>query len=87
MTTYEQGVKDAESRITALLDEYDIEELIGGGYILKPRWVMPDKSWKGVQHKTGSVSSYWRNGCRCDACRAFASEYQRERRLIRKGLK
>lgn len=30
MTTYEQGVKDAESRITALLDEYDIEELIGG---------------------------------------------------------
>lgn len=48
---------------------------------------MPDKSWKGMQHKIGSLSQYWRFGCRCDACRGVASAYQKERRLIRKGLK
>ena len=87
MTSYEQGVKDAENRIIALLDEFEITELIGGGYMLKPRLVLPDKSWKGVQHKTGSLSQYWRFGCRCDACKGVASVYQRERRLVRKGLK
>jgi hypothetical protein len=77
MTTYEQGVLDEQNRIIALLDQYDIEELLGGGILLRPKI---DNSWKGKQHKTGSLSSYIRGGCRCDACKAFISAYNKERK-------
>lgn len=30
-------------------------------------------------HATGSLSSYFRNGCRCVACKAFVREYRLER--------
>lgn len=83
--TYEQGVQDERARVITLLDEYEITELRGGVIMLEPRREVVDRSWKGVQHETGSLSSYWRNKCRCDACRAVASAYNKERRAIRKG--
>ena len=84
--TYEQGVADERARVIALFDEYEITELRGGVIMLEPRREVVDRSWKGVQHKTGSLSSYWRGKCRCDACRAVASAYNRERRAIRKAV-
>lgn len=30
-------------------------------------------------HETGSLSSYFRNGCRCVTCKAFVREYRIER--------
>ncbi len=59
----------------------------GGVVMLVPIVEKPDWSWKGAVHKTGSLSSYFRRGCRCDACKQFVSQYQKQRRLIRKGLK
>lgn len=32
-----------------------------------------------VIHETGSLSSYFRNGCRCVTCKAFVREYRIER--------
>jgi hypothetical protein len=83
--TYEQGVADERARVIALFDEYEITELRGGVIMLEPRREVVDRSWKGVQHETGSLSSYWRGKCRCDACRAVASAYNKERRAIRKA--
>lgn len=31
-------------------------------------------------HETGSLSSYFRNGCRCETCKKFANEYVKARR-------
>lgn len=78
MTTYEQGRIDRENELIALFDEFDITELIGGGYILMPRLPKP-KTWEGVQHKTGSLSSYMHRGCRCDACKKVMSDWQKSR--------
>ena len=80
MTTYDQGVLDERQRIIDLLDQYEITELIGGGYMLTPPVIRPDKSWKGKQHITGSVAEYIKRGCRCDACRTQMREYTRERK-------
>ncbi len=53
--------------------------------MLVPIVEKPDRSWKGAVHQTGSLSSYFRRGCRCDICKQFASEYQRERKAARKA--
>jgi len=80
MTTYEQGVLDERQRIIDLLDQYEITELIGGGYMLIPPVVKPDRSWKGKQHITGSVAEYIKRGCRCDACKTQMREYTKIRK-------
>lgn len=84
--TYEQGVADERARVIALLDEYEITELKGGAIMLEPKREVVDKSWKGITHTTGSLSSYWRGKCRCDTCKAVATAYARERRAIRKAM-
>ena len=33
-----------------------------------------------MTHITGSLSSYFRNGCRCDACKQVASSWAKKRR-------
>jgi len=83
---FQLGVEHERARLVALFDEYMITELRGGAIMLEPRREPVDRSWKGVQHETGSLSSYWRGKCRCDACRAVASAYNRERRAIRKAV-
>lgn len=84
--SYEQGVADEQARIVALLDTYDITELRGGVIMLEPKREVVDRSWKGITHTTGSLSSYWRGKCRCDTCKAVATAYARERRAIRKAM-
>ena len=73
--SYEQGVADEQARIVALLDTYDITELRGGVIMLRPKTV-PKQI---VQHATGSLSSYFKRGCRCDACKAVAREWRATR--------
>ena len=85
MSEFERGVMHERDRIEALLSEYEITALQGGVIMLVPIVEKPDRSWKGAVHKTGSLSSYFRRGCRCDACKQFASEYQKERRAARKA--
>ena len=53
--------------------------------MLEPKREVVDRSWKGITHTTGSLSSYWRGKCRCDTCKAVATAYARERRAIRKA--
>ena len=86
MNEFERGVLHERERVEALLGQYEIIELLGGAIMLVPVVVKPDRSWKGAVHKTGSLSSYFRRGCRCDTCKEFVSEYQKQRRLIRRGL-
>jgi hypothetical protein len=84
VNTYEQGIQDGRQQILDFLDEFDITELgYGGGYLLKTRIEMPDKSWKGTQHRLGSVAQYIKRGCRCDKCREVTMAYYRERRQIK----
>jgi len=83
MRTYEEGVADEQARVIALFDQYDITELLGGAIMLVPKVEPVDRSWKGLQHKTGSLSSYFRMGCRCDACKALASAWRKERKAVR----
>lgn len=103
MKTYEQGVADEYERITREMDKYSIFEIPGGVLMLKnpedyeitvsrdgsvivrKKYVKP--GWQGTQHKTGSLSSYFKMGCRCDACRALVRNWQQERKEVRKGNK
>ena len=48
--------------------------------MLKPKLVT---GWRGDWHESGSLSSYFRRGCRCDACKSVASAWQRERRMAK----
>ena len=80
MSDYERGVEDEKARIVALLDTYEITELRGGVIMLEPKLVT---GWQGDWHKSGSLSSYFRRGCRCDACKGVASAWQRERRMVK----
>lgn len=82
---FDKGVQSERDRIEALLSEYEITALQGGVVMLVPIVEKPDRSWKGAVHKTGSLSSYFRRGCRCDACKQFASDYQKERKAARKA--
>jgi hypothetical protein len=82
MTNYQRGVLDEQARVIALFEDYDITELQGGVILLEPK--RPDRSWQGTQHTTGSLSSYFKRGCRCDACKGVASAWQRERRMAKK---
>lgn len=75
MKTYDQGIKDEQDRVIAIFDEYDITQLVGGAIILVPKKKAP-----GITHTTGSLSSYFRNGCRCDTCKKVASEYVKQRK-------
>jgi hypothetical protein len=83
MTKYEQGVADEHSRIVALLDTYEITALRGGVIMLEPKRVT---GWQGDHHESGSLSSYFRRGCRCDACKGVASAWQRERKAAKNGV-
>lgn len=85
MNEFERGVIHERDRIEALLSEYEITALQGGVVMLVPIVKGPDRSWNGAVHQTGSLSSYFRRGCRCDACKQFASEYQRKRKSARKA--
>ncbi len=85
MTKFAEGVTAEQNRIIAVLEQYEITKLLGGAILLTPIVEKEDQSWKGVTHKTGSLSSYFRRGCRCDTCKSFVSEYQKHRRTIRKG--
>jgi hypothetical protein len=73
--TYEQGVADEQARVIALLDEYDITELRGGVIMLRPK-TLPREN---VEHTTGSLTSYFKRGCRCDACKGVAREWRANR--------
>jgi len=79
-----RGAEIEQSRVIALFEEYDILELQNGAILLEPK--RPDKSWQGTQHTTGSLSSYFKRGCRCDACKGVASTWQRERKAAKKGV-
>ena len=81
MSEYERGVSEEQARVIALFEEYDIMQLQGGAILLEPK--RPDRSWQGTQHTTGSLSSYFRRGCRCDACKGVASAWQRQRRMAK----
>jgi hypothetical protein len=81
VSEYERGVEDEQARIVALLDTYEITELQGGVIMLEPKRVT---GWRGDWHESGSLSSYFRRGCRCDACKGVASAWQRERREAKK---
>ena len=80
MSEYERGVSDEHARIVALLDSYDITELRGGVIMLEPKQAVKQPA---VQHTTGSLSSYFKRGCRCDACKGVASAWQRQRRMAK----
>jgi hypothetical protein len=32
-----------------------------------------------VTHTTGSLSSYFKHGCRCDSCKSLAAQWRKER--------
>jgi hypothetical protein len=81
VSEYERGVHDEQARVIALFEGYDILQLQNGAILLEPK--RPDQSWKGTQHTTGSLSSYFKRGCRCDACKGVASAWQRERRAAK----
>jgi hypothetical protein len=74
---YERGVSDEQARVIALFDDYDITQLQGGVILLEPK--RPDRSWEGTQHRTGSLSSYIKRGCRCEACVSVAREWRGQR--------
>ena len=76
-----RGAEIEHARVIALFEEYDILELQNGAILLEPK--RRDKSWQGTQHTTGSLSSYFKRGCRCDACKNVASTWQRERKLAK----
>jgi hypothetical protein len=78
---YERGVSDEQERVIALFEQYDIMQLRNGAILLEPK--RPDQSWKGTQHTTGSLSSYFKRGCRCNACKNVASTWHRERKLAK----
>jgi hypothetical protein len=78
-----RGAELEHDRIVALLDTYDITELQGGVIMLEPKRVT---GWQGDWHESGSLSSYFRRGCRCDACKGVASAWQRERKAAKKGV-
>lgn len=84
MSDYDRGVADEQARVIALFDTYEITQLRGGVIMLEPKRVT---GWQGDKHETGSLSSYFRRGCRCDACKSVASSWQRERREARKLVK
>jgi len=77
-----RGAELEQSRVIALFEEYDITELKGGAILLEPK--RPNMSWQGTQHTTGSLSSYIKRGCRCDACKAVMSAWHKERRCAKK---
>lgn len=77
MSEYDRGVSDEQARVIALFEDYDIMQLRGGAILLEPK--RPDRSWKGTQHTTGSLSSYFKRGCRCDACSDLARNWRAER--------
>jgi len=79
-----RGAEIEQSRVIALFEEYDITELKGGAILLEPK--RPNMSWEGTQHTTGSLSSYFKRGCRCGACKGVASTWQRERKAAKKGV-
>ena len=74
--TYEQGVQDERARVITLLDEYEITELLGGAIMLTPKC---EKPMPLTEHTLGSLSGYFKNGCRCDACKSVAKRWQDER--------
>lgn len=71
--TYEQGVADERARVIALLDEYDITELLGGAIMLMPKC---EKPMPHTQHTLGSLAGYYKKGCRCDACKGVARDWR-----------
>jgi hypothetical protein len=77
-----RGAELEQSRVIALFEEYDITELKGGAILLEPK--RPNMSWQGTQHTTGSLSSYIKRGCRCDACKSVVSAWHKERRAAKK---
>ena len=81
MSDYERGVSDEQARVIALFEEYDIMQLSNGAILLEPK--RTGRLWKGTQHTTGSLSSYFKRGCRCDACKNVASTWHRERKLAK----
>jgi len=81
MTEYDRGVSDEQARVIELFEQYDIMQLRNGAILLEPK--RPERSWKGTQHTTGSLSSYFKRGCRCDACKSVASTWHRERKLAK----
>lgn len=73
--SYEQGVADEQARIVALLDTYEITELRGGVIMLRPK----TEPKQNVQHTEGSLTSYFKRGCRCDACKGVARKWRANR--------
>ena len=73
--SYEQGVQDEQARIVALLDTYDITELRGGVIMLMPK----TEQKQNVHHGTGSLASYFKRGCRCNACKGVARDWRANR--------
>jgi len=71
-----RGAEIEHARIVALLDTYDITELQGGVIMLRPKQPVQQP---GVVHETGSLSSYIKRGCRCEACVSVAREWRGQR--------
>lgn len=71
-----RGAEIEHDRIVALLDTYDITELQGGVIMLRPKEV---EKQAGVEHATGSLAGYYRNGCRCEGCSRVARDWRAER--------
>lgn len=77
MSLFDEGVEHERQRIIDLLDQYDIQQLLGGAILMTPK-TEPKPTWEGITHKTGSNASYSR-GCRCVNCKAAQAEYLKQR--------
>ena len=71
-----RGAEIEHDRVVALLDTYEITELQGGVIMMRLKAV---EKQPGVEHETGSLAGYYRNGCRCEGCSRVARDWRAER--------